>query len=120
LYGINTTTHTQTNGSGTRQWRAQTANQIDFVIGEAQSIILNLVARSAGGAGPLYDIASFGINSTTVESSAVYLPIVPEHAVHGVRVQSFAPGRHFVSLNQRAEVGTVTWYQGELGGYIRG
>jgi len=117
-YFIDTTTHSYASGLGTRQWRAQSSNQIDFVVGETQTLALSLVCRTAGGAGPPYAIASFGINSTSTESSAIYNPIVPEHAEHGNRIQSFVPGRHFVALLQRSEVASVTYYQGELGALL--
>ena len=115
-----TTSHTQTAGTGTRQWNADPIAQIDMVLGHDQFIQFNLQGIIGSSAGPSIPVAltGLGIDSTTATNLTTYTPTLQEYSASASRCQPITAGKHFVSMNQRTTVANATYLAGVLDSII--
>ena len=111
---LDITLHTWATLSTTRQWRGQTANKIEFVIGEAQQGIPVVVYSAIDQGVSEYGVASFGVDTTSAEYR-VYLAVAQGQFYTSNSEQiSLAAGYHFLSLNQRSLTASPDYITGSL------
>lgn len=109
-----------------RQANANTANQLDYVTGDASSLVeVNLRVNAYNPGGVAQDVQlGVGVDSTTVNSAQIYGGSIfttigiPQTASY---VGSPGLGRHFLAwLEKGAGSGTDTWFGDNAGAYSQG
>jgi hypothetical protein len=115
-----TTGHTYATNT-CRQWRAQSANKVEFLAGLPGSVIdMSITCDIIGGAG-IYAVASACLDTTSVEDEVLYINGGAASEELGASVFWSRPaplGYHYYAMCQRTVTGTATYSSGRLLGKI--
>lgn len=115
LFKDDTTGHAYAGSGTTRQWRAQTANKVEFVLGAPQNLQAHMVIDVSGIAGD-YIVGGPGLDTTTAvtptggSSNVGLVSTTARVMMGGTFPQAVAKGYHYLAMNQTtASSGTYNY-----------
>jgi hypothetical protein len=109
---------------GYRQWNNDTANKVEFVLGEAQKIGCNIFGEQNTGAANRYAIVGQAMDSTSVYDSIAHVfdaGAGNSASIGAASGYSASAGYHYIAaLQSTVSLGAGTFIQFALNGMLRG